>query len=467
MKLFNKKSAATSSRGAPRLEVLSDEGGFKGLVFGMRWVSIVTGGGKEAAIKICRGAMATHFVFRGQQLGYGDLPSAANAPQQLYPAALVAARQHHGDSIFALRITPGEYWIALTRNGAPTPSDTFLGNADDATALSLVREIIQLNEDDSKFAIYTNIDNHGLDNAKPLAPVDLLQTATIDQDLLAALPRQRASIPKPVIYVAALALLVLGGQRAYKMWDAKKKAQLAALNLTPDQDPTEAWNAIIAKWEASVAAPNPDSLSLPRDSLATLPVTWDGWVLTMANCSAGAVTPAADGGAKTWACNASYVRKEIGTFNRDMVGRIPAGWNVTFTPLNKMQVSWGLVQPFGRMKIEALKPAKFHTVETVSRLQAIAPAFTQDSSFVFMALDIPAPKKPDGTAFPPDPRVLGLAQATLSVRAPLRSIDALTKAGVEADWTSISISYTAQAAQSSIRASALSAEATGVLYAKN
>jgi len=473
MKLpFISRSAGTSTKKAlPKIELVFDEGGTKALAFGLLWKTIATAGGREAAVKIARDAGASQFVYRGQQVGMGLLEQdAAAAGTRIFPAAVIAARQHVGTSVCALRVGDaehGEYWIAVTANGAPTSTDEFHAGVDDAFALDRVRQLLEQFSNAGSLTVYTNIDGHGINDARAYGPTDMLAATLGVTDLLGPVPKAAVSIPKPVLVLGIVAVALLGAQSAYKWWDKRKQAQLAAMNAAGEQDPAQAWAQAISNWEATTTSSSGAGLLQARESLDRLPVQWDGWVLSTAACRAAPINTTASPPNRSWTCQASYVRQPVGVFNREMEHKLPADWKVAFTPLNNMQVSWNFVQGAQPIKIASLRPANYYKVEVVSRLQQLSPALAGEVNFAFVPVQIPAPKKADGTVMPPTPAAEGLALAAITVKAPLRSIDALIKADIEADWRELVIVYDNQGPKWTIKGSALMAEAKGDMYAKN
>lgn len=467
---FLKRGARSSGAGSskrPPLELLVHANGRKALACGVQWRTVATSGGRDDAVKLARAAGATHYVFRGQQVGMGSMPNSTDASLLVFPAAVVAGRQHVGTAISALRVAPGEYWIAATKDGSPTSADMFLIDLDDAAALERVRDLQQQFGGPDQVSVYTNIEHHGIEGAKSLSPEDMLDYPLGEADVLKPLPRSGATIPKPVLGFVALAALVLLGQKGWQMYEQARLARLAASTQAAEIDPAQAWAQAISTWEAGVAAPAPDALAAVRVALNQLPLEWDGWRMGQAACNAGPVNAAASPSARAWNCKASYTRTKTGSFNRDMGRSLPAGWSVHFTPLNGMDLTWSVQQTADTIKVGALRKSEFFVIEMASRLQRLMPALAGDVPFAFVPVEIPAPRKADGTALPPDPQAQGIRQAVISVKAPLRSIDALIAANVEADWTSLTVVYDAQEPKGGIKSSALMAEARGTMYARN
>lgn len=467
--LAGKKPAAqTAKKGAaPRLELEHDVTGTRALAFGIQWRSIASAGGRDEAIRLARQAGATHYIFRGQQLGIGILPREEEA--RVFPAASVAARHMVGNAICALRIADGEYWIAAVANGAPTSTDIFLQGVDDAQALDRVRLVAaQVYAGASGGpTVYTNIEGSGLEGAKSFSSEDLFQALVSGSETLLPVPKPGLSVPKPVLAVAGVVAALLVVQQGWGWWQKQRAAQLAAQASSSDVDPERAWAEAISQWESSKAAANGYGLLQARDQLVRLPARWEGWVLITATCRAAPFNGSGNAAQRSWTCQAQYNREDAGVVNRKMATVLPANWNVQFTPLKGMTVSWNFVQPASQLKLAALPQAQFFKVEVASRLQELLPALASDVAFAFAPVEIAAPRKKDGTVVPPPPEAQGIAAATVVVKAPMRSIDALIKADVAADWQEISINFDNQEPKGSLKASTVMAEAKGEMYARN
>ena len=465
----NKKPGAEKRRPT---ELIFDHAGKKALAFGLQWRSIVTSDARKSGIAMARAQDATHYLFRGQQIGFGVIDAKNNsqlsAGATVYPAAQAAARQYGGDALFVLQVSPGDYWIALIRNGSPTSLDLFLVNSDDSQAIADAKSnLAVIAGDDARMTIYTNLENHGFSGVvKPASIHDILLAASNNEDRLLVMPKVQMSIPKPVLAVLGLGALLLVGQQGVKWWEAKKRAELAAQNRVATEDPAVVWARIVAEWEATKVRPGAEGILAARESIGRLPVLWSGWTLSNAKCTAVPLTQPAK--VRTWSCSANYERASVSAkLNREMVPAIPKDWVVSFTPLKGMQVSWSLEQQVTPLQIAELKPTLFHSVDTSSQFQTLAPAFSQDFRFDFIAVNIPAPKQEDGTALPPDPVASSLREAGLNVRGPLRTVDALIARGIPADWDSVGITFSVSNPTFSINSSAVSAEVSGVIYAKN
>jgi hypothetical protein len=453
---------APKRAGAPRLEVLYEsDSSSRGLAIGLQWKRIATSGGRLDATKMAREAGATHYIFSSQQLGMGVLPTGTDTDARLFPAALVAARQLHGASIVALKIAETDYWLAETHNGAPTSTDLLLTDVDDAVVLERVRQLIDKSGSVGQITVHTNITDHGLQGAKSYDLAELFNAVLGDGDKLQVLPAPGFSIPKPVMGVAATAILLLLGQQGYKEYENWNRARMAALNQIAEVDPDQAWVEAIEAWERGITAPTGTGLLAARESLDQVALDWEGWQLQLAQCTAG--VPLAN--VRTWSCHAKYKREPAGVVNREMERKLPPGRTITWEPLGGMLVSWSVRVPAQTIKQAALPKPDFFNVEAASRLQILQPALGGEILFAFAPVVIPAPKKKDGTALPMNPHAAGLLASSLAIKAPLRSIDALIAADIPADWKQLSITYK-PGLQARIDASAVMAEAKGDLYAK-
>ncbi|MDB5858866.1 MAG: hypothetical protein JWQ76_2555 [Ramlibacter sp.] len=448
---------------APTLELVRGADHDTTFAFGLQWRTIATRGGRADAIQLARAAGASHFVFRGNQLGMGVLPPGAGASSRVVPAILVTARQHVGTAIVALALGPGEYWIAASVNGQPTSADHFLQQADEGAAIAWVRELQSRFAAAGEVGVRSNIP--ALVDAQPLSSHDLLALPVSAADLLQPLPRPGAALPRPVLGFLALALVLLLAQHGWNSWQARSAAARAAQSRGTEADPAQAWAATLAAWEAATAAPDGLGLAAVRDSLSPLPLAWDGWRLASASCLAGPLG-AAPAATRGWNCKASYLRGRRGSFNRDMGTVLPAGWSVSFLPLGGMELRWSVQQPVHALHAQGLRSARYFEVEVASRLQRLLPALAADLSFAFTPVELAAPRRSDGTALPADARAESLRQARLVVAGPLRSIDALIASDIEAEWLQLSIQFDATEPRAGAKTSALMAEAKGNAYAR-
>ena len=469
MNLFSFRKKDPVGTGAGQIEIVTDEMGQKALAFGLIWRSLVTSGGQDFAVKAARQAGSSHFILRPQQVGHGKLPGESGTlPKRIFPASVIAARHLLGDALCILQVSESEFWLALVRNGNPSTIDRLLTGVDASEALLMARAILADHAQDStgsRIFVHTDIEHHGFESVKALSVQELLDAAIDDEELLQPLPKQKMSTPKPVLYIGALAVLVLGAQQAWKASQREEAQRLAAALRGQVIDPVAAWSDAIRVWQSTRAAPSAMGLAEPREALSRLPVLWDGWILEKASCDASPLKPGATD--RQWLCEAVYGRKRNGALTRDMLPKMPEGWTASFKPLNQMTVGWSVSQPATAIDVGTLASAQFHRVESTSLLQPLQAAFAQEPTFTFEPLKIEAPKNRDGTAVPVDPRVAGLSFADFTVSAPLRSIDALSNTKLIIVWTSLSLFYDATNPKIALSSSSLMGKATGTFYAKN
>lgn len=469
MSLFKKKQKSSSDK-RKKIELIFDSYEKNALAFGLQWRSIVTADVQKTGTAMARAQAASHIIFRGQQVGFGSIdpkesPRLASGAA-IYAAAQVAGRQYGGNSLFVVQVAPREYWIALVRNGLPTSTDIFLTSSDDSQVIQQANTYLaEVSDEALSITIYTNLRDHGFEGVVKYASVeDILLAATNEQDRVSAILKQSMTLPVPVLVVLGAGALLIAGQQGFKWWEAKQRLANMALNKTETEDPAVAWARAVSEWEATSFGPSSAGLLAARESIGHLPVLWSGWRLVNAGCAAVPLTaPAA---ARPWSCTAAYARPRGAVLNREMVSGIPEGWNVTFSPLKGMSVSWSLSEPIAGLKVANLLPTKFHNIETTSQLQAIAPAFSSDIAFVFSPVAIPPPKGQDGTALPMDPSASGISESRLVLTGPLRSVDALIDRSLPADWSALDVRFS-DATTPSIISSAVMAEVKGVVYAKD
>ncbi|CAN7358218.1 hypothetical protein [Variovorax sp. LjRoot178] len=477
MAFFKKKSKSNQDSGRAPLVVAVDEHEPKAIAFGVSWRAVASRtSGKQDAIKIARAGGATHLLSSLQQFGYGLVPANA-APEgtKVFAAARVAARQHGGDAIYALKLFPegNEYWFAVIRGGQPSSIDRIIESDNDMALIEATRQEIENGvEDGVSYAIFTNLEDHDLsEKARSLSAADLLLAATGEEDVLQPLPKKRAQIPTPVIAVVGVAVVVAAGNKGWGVYQEKERQRLARLSQSAEEPPEQAWARATKAWADAHRAADPQGLAAVRVSLGSVPLAWGGWNLESVTCNAAPAAATQPGmpaqGDQRWGCAATYTRTQTGRLNREMKQSVPAGWTVQYRGLDTIVASWNVAQAAQPFTFEALRPVESHMVDTVSRLQKLQPAFSQVGDLNFVPVEITAPRKPDGTAVPMVASVPQLRAATFTLKAPLRSIDALIDAGVDADWQQIVIYFKqADGEKVDLKFSALTADIKAVIYAK-
>ncbi|MDN8616503.1 type 4b pilus protein PilO2 [Variovorax ginsengisoli] len=477
MAFFKKKTKSNQDGGRLPLVVAVDDVEPKAVAFGVSWRAVASRSSTRAdAIKIARSGGATHLISTLQQFGYGLVPAdAAPAGTRVFAAARVAARQHGGDAIYALKLFPegNEYWFAVIRGGQPSSIDRVILSDNDMELIEAARKEIESGlEDDISYAVFTNLEDHDLsDKARGLTAQDLMLAASGEEDVLQPLPKKSGDIPKPVIAVVGVAVLLAAGNKGWGMYQEKERKRLARINASVEEPPEQAWALAMQAWADGHRAADPQGLSAVRVSLGSVPLVWGGWEVQSATCTA--VPPAASQpgaaaqGDRHWGCSAIYTRSQFGRVNREMKQSTPDGWTVQYKGLDTLVGSWNVTHASQPFKFEALRSVENHMVETVSRLQKLSAAFGQVGDLTFVPVEIKPPRKGDGTAVAMVASVPQVRAATFTLKAPLRSIDALIDAGVEADWLQINMYFKrADGEKVDIKTSALTADVKAVIYAK-
>jgi len=471
MKFFEqrqeRKAKASKAKALP-IVLMSDEAGVKGLAFGLQWRSVVTSGGRAAAIAMASAGGGTHFIFRGQQLGFGTLPvKNVVLPARIYPAAVIVAQQQVGDCLFVMRTGDDEFWVALVRNGAPTAADHYFVQATETQALDLAHQIQEdMSADDVHVSVFTNIEDHGFESAKGASIEEILDGAVGDIELLEPLPKRKSSIPMPVLLIAGIAIAGLSANYGYKYWVAKKAKQ--ELQAAPvDEADDSVWSKTLAEWQTGIPRADRNGIQMVRRSIADVPVNWFGWALNGVTCAMDASAPKKQEPDRIWQCKASYTKTSSGLLNREMEGKAPSGWTLTFLPLTGLTAQWDIKLPIRTIDVALLKTQKAHLVGTASILQSLAPAMSKSVEFAFKPISIGNPKKLDGTAYMPTKAIAGLTRTAISIQGPLRTIDATIEADLDVVWRALSVTVEANDSKLTLQTSGLTGELKGEIYANN
>lgn len=462
------------SKGSPAqqsaCEFIVDSTGRNGLTFGLTWRSLVSRTAEEDAIKLARDAKASHYLFLNRQVGFVRLSTdllKASDPPKLSAAAQVVGRHFGGNAVFAIQLDSDEFWFATVRNGAPTSLDEICKRMTLPVASEKAARLCEgLAADEVDFVIYSDIS--GVSGARHLSLPEIFRLP--EAGVLRTIPKQTASIPKPVLYTLAAIALVLAGQQAFKHGGKfVDRLRPKVKVLQPVEDPKGAWNAAFASWLKEQIGANQDGLRAAHAQLLMIPVELNGWRLQTASCKAQALR---DGQrARSWACAAAYTRLPGASLTRDLMPQAPKTWAISLTPLNGLAASWSYQQDaLPALDLDALVPVRAHQIDTASELQGIAPALAQEPALVFSDIAITSPKSSDGKPFGIEhapPEVQNLKTASIVLKGPLRSIDyAMQKSAIPADWNALSIGIV-PGSDASIKQSRVVAEITGVLYAKN
>ncbi len=471
-------SSKVSDRFAARtVQFLQNANGSRTLVLGLNWRAILISGGAVTALDRARAAGATHYCMVGAQtLAYGRVVSDKHQaiPEQVYPAALLASRLTSSEGFFALTVSPTEVWVAVVRSGRPHGFDELLTDTTGNLAV-LVRDwLVGIREQYNTSWVYTDV---ALDlpdvKTQPCSWTRLMNAPVMAKDVLVVLPHSswlaRLQIPTSVMRLALGMTALWLANSAWEFWRTHLKAE-AELALAAEQrqsdEPTMRWQHIFNGLGASRVHPDSETLAPVRQSLGKLPTHWENWKLKAAQCKEISVQK----GQQTWNCSASYVPHEgmgVAT-NQQLNAAVPEGFKAKFVSLKLAALEWSLVCDAPPLNVAKLPTKQHHVLETSSLLQRYEAAITSAPELVFSPIKIAPPQTTHGTSIALPTTLQLPSEAPLSLRGPLRSIDAILARGLSAQWRAISLTYVdAKALSSGLRDSVLETQLEGVLYAKD
>lgn len=492
MSIFKSKSSTTLPKRKPmELELRMGPDERFVLAFGMQWSPIVTANGEQVALSMARKRRATHYMYAQQHVGVGQIP-AKLVPDKLtpiYSAANIVAHQFGGNAIHVIKVTDNEYWICQIRNSHPSGVDRFIYADSDAPVLEEAERIYQAAETEGlTLDVYTNIEYHRFSKARTNNIHDMcLACAANPQDPVVAVSRADVKVPKPVLVILAAALLVFGGQRLWQYQKVREAASKAAPQMVPDEPAEVAWDRAVKTWRKTLVHPDKDSYKTVRQAMDKIPVQFHGWWLTTATCAADKVKDTETEKDRAWSCSASYLRSPTGKLAKDISTLTPAGWSVSFTPLNVMTGSWQVRVPVKPIDFATLDKVDKTLITSISNLQRIQSTVEGEPTLAFTAMVIPPPLKRNGTPYTERPD-LGIEafSSAIVINAPLRTMDTLVAQDIPVEWTAIRIELVKDGAveKPSDQAivvpgselnrgvppsnkSALRANITGVIYANN
>lgn len=460
------KPAKSSSMDATALELIANDDGTVVIGFGMRWRKLVTSGGRDAAQTMAQNSKATHYIFRSQQVGYGLLPKQIQG--QIYPAALLAAKAHSGAAVFALTLGQGQYWFAIVRNGQPTNTDEVISDLPEPQAVARIRAIVQQFEGET-IAIFSDIQNSGIDAQRPFTLHDLFDVVRTDEDRLQKLKDKKGAIPKPMLYAGLVSILALSAQRGFVEWRAYQQRKDLEANKVVELTPEAAWAPVLAKFLSSTPKPNTIAVTEIRKSISALPVVWAGWVLTGTRCQAAAeVNPQKN---RPWSCQATYDRSRVADTSEKILQKVKArnaDWAVVFPTINTMMLSWSISHQEEPIALTDMLDPNGTTIAVASKLQDYFPALATRPEFAMTPFELPAPKRKDGTPHPKPEPFPALFKGDLTLKGPLRSIDALSQNLPNVEWDALGLLFDMKSppAQKGLTTSSLTVELTGKVFGK-
>ncbi|PUE27893.1 hypothetical protein B9Z39_09120 [Limnohabitans sp. JirII-29] len=463
---------------ARTLQFLQSANGSRTLVLGLNWRAILISGGVNSALEKARQAGATHYCMVGvQTVAYGKVPSNKNQaliPEKAYPAALLASRMTSSEGFFALTLSSTEVWVVAIRNGRPHGFDEVLIDPSGNLA-GLTRDWLLTKTDQCASAsVYTDVDIGLMDvKPQPCSLASLMSSTAMASDILRVLPPSswltKIQIPKPVMQLGGVVVVLWLSNYAYELWNAHAKEQaevaLAVLQKQSD-DPILRWRQVLDELSASHVDPNAENFSEVRKRLGQLPANWKNWKLLSAYCKAQSVVARK----QTWNCSASYgpqTSVDVAT-NLELNAAAPEGFKAKFVTMKQASLEWSVTGNVQPLNISKLPTRQVHLLDTTSLLQRYSPVMSSVSEVVFTSLKVTPPKTSLGTEIIKPANLYVPSEAPLTIRGPLRTIDALVQRDLSAEWRAISFSYIEGGIDKDRPlSSVLEAQLDGVLYAKD
>lgn len=442
---------------APELLLIESPGSERVLAFGLRWFALIGSNVPMLARSRGRQLRATHYVVGGSPAmvaGYGRARSGwrrtrfasrtgAAAPARVQSAAQLFALLYPEGGHSLIRLPDGHHWLVAAHAGAVlSQSDRVFGSLDAAQqeqrALLAQRPALKEHAPDLVWAML----------AQALEP----------GAALIVLPSRWAELPVALrLFLACVGLAAA----APPLWNAasdtfRRKAAPEPESIAVHDPAADAYAAMLS----GATVHPPAELMRLLASVATLPVQVQGWALRRAHC---------DAGPQQWSCSAAYARVHPLATNHGLHALLPAGWQVSFKPLEEATLAWRVASAPIRLADTRLPTALQVDTQVAGGLQGLRPAFAS------IAMSPATPLMPLTARTPPTPRAdAGQAHAALSnmpvvrrrslvMHGPLRSMAMMPGPVSAARWSRLVVNVQPQP-RPSLAASALVAELQGELY---
>ncbi|WMD23147.1 hypothetical protein RAS12_12440 [Achromobacter seleniivolatilans] len=420
-------------------------GAMRTLAFGLRWQVLIGSNAAGLAQKRGRRLKATHYVMGGSLAmvaGYGRVRSGwrhrplGGAGAHIQAAAQLYAVLYPSGGRSLIRLPDGRYWWVGAIDGTVlSQTDKVFTSQDEAlraqALLGAQRPELQEHDANETWAA-------------------LLQAVDPDARLV-GLPSRWAALPlAPRMFLACLGLSAV----APPLWNGlaplvRSSPPVAVLPSSGDVSRANPYQVMLR--DTVVHSP----AELPRllRSLGKLPIQVQGWALRRAQC---------DADRSGWNCSAAYARAHSMATNHQLYLRLPAGWQVSFNPLDEASLSWRVASD-GVPLADLNLPGRLRVdTELVAGLQQLRPAFAS------LALAPAVPLSATGASLSgvtdsaqPEPRIV--RRRALRVHGPLRSLMLLPGPILAARWSRLVLDVQAQLRPGLI-ASVLVAELDGDLY---
>lgn len=428
------------------------------LAFGLRWFALIGSNIPKLARSRGRRLRATHYVVGGAPAmvaGFGRARPGLRRPKPSRRGQTAdAAPFQSAGQLFAMlypegghslvRLPDGRHWFVAAHGGAVlSQTDRVFDSLDEA-----------LHEQRALLAQRPSLKEQAADQVW----ADLLRSVEPGAALI-ALPTRWAELPFALrLFLGCIGVAAL----APTIWNAAVQPSFRKDAITPDPVPgpdpvIEAYQAMLSGTTVHPQA----ELARLLAGMGALPVHVQGWALRRAQCEAGP---------QQWNCSAVYARVHPLATNHGLYALVPAGWRVSFKPLEEATLAWHMASRPIPLADSTLPSSVYVDTQVAGGLQGLRPAFASVALSAPTALlpRMPLAARADAS------QVQAQAQAahhglpiirrrTLVLHGPLRSMALMPGPVSMARWSRLVIDVQPQP-RPSLVASALVAELQGDIY---
>lgn len=439
---------------APLFLLIECPGADRMLAFGLRWYALIGSNVPKLARSRGRRLRATHYVVGGSPAmvaGYGrGRPGRRAARPWRRARSPGATPPQSAAQLFALlypegghslvRLPDGRHWLVAAHGGAVlSQTDRVFDSLDDAQS-----------EQRALLAQRPSLTEHSPDRVWAA----LAQTVEPGA-ALTVLPSRWAELPAALrLFLACIGLAAI----APPLWNASvapfARKPAAPLEPAAVRDPmADAYEAML---QGTTVHPATDLTRLLA-SVAALPVQVQGWALRRAHCEAAA---------QQWDCAAVYARAHPLATNHGLHALLPAGWQVSFKPLEEATLAWRVASAPIRVADMDLPTSLHVDTRVAGGLQGLRRAFASVALSPAVPLMPRPPAASRAVASPGSVDGRGtplVRRRSLVLHGPLRSMALLPGPVPAARWSRLVVNVQSQP-RPSLVASALVAELQGDLY---
>ncbi|MDF3940553.1 hypothetical protein P3W66_10980 [Achromobacter denitrificans] len=434
----------------PLTLLLDCPGAGRTLAFGLRWHALI--GSNVPALARARGRRlrASHYVVGGApatMAGYGRVRSRRGGGWRAgFARGRGEARVQAAAQLFALlypdgghsliRLPDGGHWLVAAQRGTVlSQTDRVFASLDEAlreqSLLLAQRPALPMREAGAVWAA--------------------LQQAVDPAARLVALPSRWAEVPLALrLFLACVGLSAL----APALWSALEtqwRGREAPAADGAEEGPSQPDPYLVLLQ--TTAAHAPSEVGRLLSGLGRLPIQVAGWALSRAQCTAEP---------RGWGCSAAYVRVRPSATNQALHALRPAGWELSFQPMEGATLSWQMAARQARLADLSLPTGLQVDTGLVAALQRLQPAFSAIALAAASPLPMVAPPAAQD-ASSQRPERPGVRRRALVLRGPLRSFALLPDAISTARWSRLSLEIRPQP-RPGLAASTLIAELQGELY---